>query len=102
MSTGTVSDPECVSVQEVTGAGPAPSPVPLGGGAPPAATPAPATTQHPVTPSLAPAPVRQAGGGRPVTSSVLLRDTASTARRSVNVRTVRYRASKGLVGLLYQ
>ena len=89
MSTGTVSDPGCVSVQEVTGAGPAPSPVPLGGGVPPVATPAPATTQHPVTPSLAPAPVRQAGGERPVTSSVPRTDMARTARRSVNARMVR-------------
>ena len=85
----TVSDPGCVSAQEVTGAGPALSPAPRGGGARPVATAVPATTRPAVTPSLAPAPVRQAGGARPATSSVLLTDMASTARRSANARMVR-------------
>ena len=77
-------------------AGPALSPVPRGGGDPPAATPVPATTRPPATRSVAPAPVRRAGGARPATRSVRTTDMASTARRSVNARMVRNRVvSKG-------
>ena len=97
MSTVTVSGPGSVSVQEVTVAGPAPSPVRQAGGDPPVATAVPATTLPAATLSVAPAPVRQAGGERPVTSSVPSTDMARTARRSVNARMVR----KGICYLLY-